>query len=86
MTFLQFHWDTTPPKNDIPIEGSWGTMSSHDHFVVICFCIFIVAAFLLRNTPLGFLWKMVKMFFIVLFVTLMANKIKGDLKEWWNKD
>lgn len=76
----------TPPTNDIPIEGSWATMSPHDHFVVICFFIFIVTAFLLRKTPLGFLWKMVVTFFIVLFATILATKIKNDLKEWWNKD
>ena len=75
----------TPPKNDIPIEGNWATMSPHDHFVVICFFIFIAAAFLLRKTPLGFLWKMVVAFFIVLFATLLATKIKNDLKEWWNE-
>ncbi len=78
--------DRTPPANDIPIEGSWNMMSPHDHFVVICFFIFIIAAFLLRKTPLGFLWKMVVAFFIVLFATLLANKIKGELKEWWGKD
>jgi hypothetical protein len=77
--------DRTPPANDIPIEGSWSTMSPHDHFVVICFFVFIIAAFLLRKTPLSFLWKMVVMFFIVLFATILATKIKNDLKEWWNE-
>lgn len=86
MTFLQFHWDTTPPKNDIPREGSWSMMSSHDHFVVICFFIFIIIAFLLRNTPLGFLWRWIKIFFIVMIVTLFADNIKKGIKEWWNKD
>ena len=74
------------PANDIPIEGSWSTMSSHDHFVVICFFIFIVIAFLLRKTPLGFLWKMVVTFFIVLFATLLIDRVKKDVKMWWNKD
>lgn len=78
-------WDTTPPANDIPIEGSWSTMSPHDHFVVICFFIFIVIAFLLRKTALGFLWRIIVTFFIVLFATLLADHIKKGVKEWWNK-
>ena len=78
--------DRTPPTNDIPIEGSWSVMTPHDHFVVICFFVFIVVAFLLRKTPLGFVWKAIQMFFIVLIVTLLADHIKKSVKEWWNKD
>jgi hypothetical protein len=40
---------------------------------------------LLRKTPLGFLWRWVVLFFIVLFATVLANNIKNSLKEWWNK-
>ena len=41
---------------------------------------------LLRNTPLGFLWKGVRLFLIVLFATLLANYAKKEIKNWWNKD
>ena len=86
MTLLQYHWDETPPANDIPIEGSWAMMSSHDHFVVICTVLVIATAYLLRNTPFGFVWTIIKMFFIVLFATQMANYIKKEVKDWWRKD
>ena len=44
--------------------------------------------YLLRNTNTFFrvIWKVVATFFIVLFATLMANYVKKELKEWWNKD
>jgi len=41
--------------------------------------------YLLRNTPLGFLWKGMKYFLIVLFLILGANYAKGKVKDWWNK-
>ena len=41
---------------------------------------------LLKDTPLGFLWRTYKIFWIVLFATLLLNKFKGDIKEWWDKD
>lgn len=49
--------------------------------VVLMFFVF----WLLRNTPLGFLWRWTKIFFTVLILTLFATKIKNDLKDWWNE-
>ena len=46
----------------------------------------IFGLWLLRNTPFGFLWKIMKAFLIVLFITLFANYAKKEIKEWWNKD
>jgi hypothetical protein len=61
----------------------------HNHNVNVMwgvyFAIIFVIAFLTRKTPLGFLWKIIVGFFIVLLVTLFADKFKNDLKSWWNK-
>ena len=74
MTFLYLEPN---PYNDL---------SPHDMFILICTAGVILILFLLRNTPLGFLWKCVKIFFVVLILTLFADKIKNDIKAWWNKD
>ena len=44
--------------------------------------------YLLRNTNTFFrvVWKVVATFFIVLFATLMANYVKKEIKQWWEKD
>lgn len=40
-----------------------------------------------RNHPIiGPIYRIVQMFFIVLFATLFANYAKKEIKEWWNKD
>ena len=54
------------------------------------FCVvFFVAMFLLyifRHVPIiGVLWRIVSMFFIVLFATLFANYAKKEIKDWWSK-
>lgn len=54
------------------------------HGLLIVAVIFVF--WILRNTPLGFLWKFTRMFLIVLFMVLAANYAKKSLKEWWNKD
>jgi hypothetical protein len=41
---------------------------------------------LIKDTPLGFLWKWYKMFWLVLFATLFINYAKKQVKEWWKKD
>jgi energy-coupling factor transporter transmembrane protein EcfT len=61
-------------------------LSPHDTFVLIVVGIIIFVMWLLRNTPLGFLWRGFKIFMLVLFATLMANYLKKEIKEWWNKD
>jgi len=40
----------------------------------------------LRDTPLGFLWRIYKIFWIVLFAILLLNYAKKQVKEWWKKD
>ncbi len=44
--------------------------------------------YLFRNTnsTTKMIWKVIATFFVILFATLMANFIKKELKEWWNKD
>jgi hypothetical protein len=49
--------------------------------LVIVGVIFLL--YILRNTPLGFLWKITKLFFIILLLTLFANYAKGEIKKWW---
>ena len=55
------------------------------------FCvIFFVAMFLLyifRNANFVFamLWRVVSMFFVVLFAILFANYAKKEIKDWWSK-
>lgn len=41
---------------------------------------------LIKDTPLGFLWKWYKLFWLVLFATLFINYAKKQVKEWWEKD
>jgi len=46
---------------------------------------FVIFAYITRNTFLGFLWKGMRLFFVVLFLTLGTNYAKGKIKDWWNK-
>ncbi len=41
---------------------------------------------LLKGTPFEGIWKVWKYFFVVLFITLTANFLKKEIKEWWLKD
>jgi energy-coupling factor transporter transmembrane protein EcfT len=61
-------------------------LSPHEIFVLVVLGICIFILWLLKDTPLGFLWRGFKIFCIVLFVTLFANYAKKSIKEWWNKD
>jgi hypothetical protein len=78
--------DRTPPTNDIPIERSWETISPHERFIWVLIGIGIIIAFLLRKTPLGFLWRWISAFFIVLAITIFADQAKKNIKAWWSKD
>jgi len=53
---------------------------------IIVLAVVTLVLWLLKDTPLGFLWRAYKIFWIVLFATLLLNKFKGDIKEWWNKN
>ena len=67
----------------------YSTELQHNHNVNVFwgwfFAIFVIIAFLTRKTPLGFLWKLCVGFVLVLAITLFADKIKNDLKDWWKK-
>jgi hypothetical protein len=46
-------------------------------------CILFVASFIMRDAP-GFsgIWKCFKWFFILLFATIFATRIKNNIKDW----
>jgi hypothetical protein len=48
---------------------------------LILFVVFCFVAFFLRNTIFGFLWVIVKAFFIALAITIVTGKIKGGIKD-----
>lgn len=54
-------------------------------FVVVALLLVTFGLWLLRNTPLRFLWQIYKMFWLVLFATLFIDLFKKEIKEWWNK-
>lgn len=47
----------------------------------------IFVLYLLRNVhPIFYgIWRIIQVFFVVLFATLLANYAKKEIKEWWNK-
>lgn len=59
------------------------TYEQTDQLYAFLITIVIFVIYLLRNTPLGFLWKIVQLFLIVLFATLFANYAKDKIKDWW---
>ena len=53
---------------------------------IICWVGLIIVTsvlWLLRDTKLGFLWRVYKMFWVILFATLLANYAKDKIKDWW---
>jgi hypothetical protein len=60
-------------------------MVYNENYVFFIGLLIILVAWLLRKTELGFLWQMIKMFFMILFALLAADLIKKEVKEWWNK-
>ena len=53
---------------------------------IICWVALILVTtglWLLRDTKLGFLWRAYRMFWLVLFATLLANYAKDKIKDWW---
>jgi len=54
--------------------------------LLLAFAITFVA-YLLKDVPgLGGIWYVIKIFWIVIFGTLLFNFAKKNIKEWWNKD
>ena len=53
---------------------------------IICWVGLIIVTsvlWLLRDTKLGFLWRVYKVFWVILFATLLANYAKDKIKDWW---
>ena len=61
------------------------TFTPEDIFTLIVFGLITLVLYLLRNTPLGFMWYIMKILLIVLLITLGANYAKKGIKDWWNK-
>lgn len=63
---------------------------SHDEYQSFVYLLGVgvitLVLWLIKDTPLGFLWKWYKLFWIVLFATLFVNYAKKQVKEWWKKD
>jgi len=56
---------------------------THDEiFLLVVIGLITLVLYLLKNTPLGFLWKIYKLFWIVLFATLLIDLFKKEVKEW----
>ena len=86
MTFLQYHWDTTPPKNNILHDGSWSMMTTSQHMFVFLFILFCIVAFFTRNTVFGFMWRLVMAFFVALLAGVVIDRVKKDIVDLLKKD
>jgi hypothetical protein len=53
--------------------------------VILGLTVVTFVLYILRQTPLGFLWQIYKWFWIILFATLLLNFAKKEIKEWWGK-
>jgi len=54
--------------------------------LVLAFAITFLA-YLFKDVPvLGKAWYVIKIFWIVVFGTLLFNFAKKNIKEWWNED
>jgi hypothetical protein len=51
----------------------------------IFLCIALVISFILRNTPLGFLWHIFKLLIIGMLISFGIDFVKKEAKDWWNK-
>lgn len=62
------------------------TLTTGETMFWIIFCLVMVMLYFFRHIPIiGILWKIVVMFFLVLFATLFINYAKKEIKEWWSK-
>jgi hypothetical protein len=64
---------------DTPVEP----IDTSSIVYMILFVVFCFGAFLLRNTIFGFLWVLVRAFFIALLITVVAGRIKNSIKDWF---
>jgi hypothetical protein len=51
----------------------------------IFLCIALVISFILRNTPLGFLWHIFRLLIIGMLISFGIDFVKKEAKDWWNK-
>ena len=84
-------WIQHDKPTHIPQDYEWKYMTSSERssfvFYITFFCVWMIAAFLLRkNQYFGWMWKLTKLFFIALLIALLADRLKNSFKEWWNKD
>jgi len=56
-----------------------------DFFILTSLGLITYLFWLLKDTRFGYLWKVYKLFWVVLFVTLFINYSKKQLKEWLEK-
>jgi hypothetical protein len=61
------------------------TYSNAEITNTIVVLVITLVLYLLRNTPLGFLWQIYKWFLIILFATLLIGGIKKSIKDWWQE-
>jgi hypothetical protein len=56
-------------------------------FYVVLFFVIMFLLWLFRSLPIiGSIWKIVSIFFTVLFLTLFFNYAKKEIKIWWDND
>lgn len=76
MTFLYLDGPTQYPER-------YGLDDGPSTLAQIVFVLIIVITFLLRkNQYFGWMWFVVKCFFIALFAVLLAGRIKSSIKDW----
>ena len=78
------------PSNDIPHDYEWRYMTpderSHYVLTIVFFVSWMVTAFLLRkNKYWSWMWKITIGLFVVLLFTLLADRFKNRMKEWWKE-
>ena len=62
------------------------TLSPDEILFCVIFFVVMLLLYIFRHIPIvGVLWKIIAMFFVVLFATLFANYAKKEIKEWWSK-
>ena len=63
----------------------FGTELLTDPWTLIPLAIGIVSYILRAIPPFKHIWWIYKWFFIALFIALAADRVKDEVKDWWNK-
>jgi hypothetical protein len=63
------------------------TYDEINQLYAVLFLAAIFVLYLLRNVhPIFYIiWRVISLFFIILFITLLANYAKKEIKDWWSK-